>query len=72
MSTYNNYGLFFIDNAGQKFLYKSYASMDAIYHALQFDDILRSIEKTKLIIVVLDEQKVTNVGVDIEIKGGIS
>lgn len=55
MDIHNNYGLFYIDKEGQKYFYRSYASLELLYYAIENDEAFKEIEKKEVIVIRLDE-----------------
>lgn len=53
---HNNYGLFYIDTEGQKFFYRSYASLELLYYAIENDEHFVSIDKKEVIVIRLDDE----------------
>jgi hypothetical protein len=55
MLTHHNFGLFYISKDDQKYFYKSYISMEALYHAIEFDEDFKKINKKEVIIIQLED-----------------
>jgi len=55
MFLHNKYGLFYVDKEEQKYFYKSYSSLDAVYYAIEHDQDFLNLEKTKVIVIELEE-----------------
>lgn len=57
MLTHHNFGLFYISKDDQKYFYKSYISMEALYHAIEFDESFKKLDKKEVIVIQLEDTK---------------
>lgn len=55
MTIHNNYGLFYVDSDGQKYFYRSYASLELLYYAIEHDEEFKEKDKKEVIVIRLDE-----------------
>lgn len=60
MQGHHNFGLFYITKDEQKYFYKSYASLEALYHAVEFDKEFKKLEKKEVIVIQLEDTYANN------------
>jgi len=53
---HNRYGLFYVDKEGQKYFYRSYASLELLYYAIENDKEFIEKDKKEVIVIRLDEE----------------
>lgn len=51
----NKFGLFYIDKEDKKYFYRSYATVEALYYAVEKDPEFTKIEKKEVIVIKLEE-----------------
>jgi hypothetical protein len=51
----NKFGLFYIDTEDKKYFYRSYATIEALYHAVEHDVEFVKIKKKEVIVIKLEE-----------------
>lgn len=59
-NVHNDFGLFYVDKTGQKYLYRTYGSLDALYFAIEYDEDFNAIEKKQVIVIKLEDEYANN------------